>query len=385
MRVFNLNQTLYKMNTSTVNIVAKKTRPQNKAPINKQAPVPAFSNSNLFFKNEAAEWVATHPFIQTLFLSGAEKITAELAKHILANFNTKNRRINPGKVRKFLRAMKNGQWRITNQGIAFDEKGNLIDGQHRFEALVAYGEWQNTDDLSQTSLEMLVVRGLPAETQHVIDKGTNRSLKDTATMAGHIGGNDREGKKALALVQAHCAKTKTGNGRSDDLATHEDVLDKFLSNLGDSGETFEDFARRLVSYQDNSMHAIHLGHMAAFLDFALYNIEEAERLISLVTANQITLDLLAELNEDTDELSAVNLFRDLLKQEASIKQKIRISHGGGAFAVHYARALFVIQNYMQGKRVKNMGLRTLRTNKEIKKGKKSKFNFNWDMLEQYKK
>ena len=373
------------MNTSTVNTVAQKTRPQNKAPISKQAPVPAFSNSNLFFQNEAAEWVATHPFIQALFLSGAEGITAEVAKHILANFNDKNRRMNPGKVRKFLRAMKNGQWRITNQGIAFDEKGNLIDGQHRLKALLEYGEEKNPDDLSQTSLEMLVVRGLPAETQHVIDKGTNRSLKDTATIAGHIGGNDREGRKALALVQAHCAKTKTGNGRSDDLATHEDVLNKFPSSLGDSGETFEDISRRLVSYQDNSLYPIHMGHMAAFLDFAVHDAGETERLISLVTAGTTNIDLLSELNTDTDELSSVNVFRDHLKQEASIKQKIRISHGGGAFAVHYSRALFVIQNYMQGKRVKNMGTRNLRTNEEIKKGKKSKFNFNWDMLKKYKK
>lgn len=373
------------MTTSTANTVTKKTRPQNEAPISEQAPEPVFSNSNLFFQNEAAEWVATHPFIQAFFLSGAEEITAEVAKHILAHFNSKNRRIKQAKVRKFLLAMKNGQWKITNQGIAFDEKGNLIDGQHRLEALVAYGESKNPHDLSQTSLKMLVVCGLSVETQDVIDKGTNRSLKDTATMNGHLSVNDREGKKALQLVHAHCTKTKSGNGKRDELATHEDVLAKFTSSFGDSGETFEDVARRLVSYQDNSMHPIHLGHMAAFLDFAVYNIEEAERLISLVTANRNTLDLLGELNQDADELSAVNLFIDLLQQEASVKRKIRTSHNGSAFAYHYSRALFVIQNYMQGKRVKNMGLRTLRTNEEIKKGKKSKSNFNWDMLKKYKK
>ena len=373
------------MSTSTVNTVTKKTRPQNEAPISEQAPEPAFSNSNLFFQNEAAEWVATHPFIQAFFLSGAEEITAEVAKHILAHFNSKNRRIKQAKVRKFLRAMKNGQWRITNQGIAFDEKGNLIDGQHRLEALLAYGEFENPDDLSQTSLKMLVVSGLPAETQDVIDKGTNRSLKDTATMNGHLSVNDREGKKALQLVHAHCTKTKSGNSKRDELATHDDVLNKFSSSLGDSGETFEDISRRLVSYQDNSLYPIHMGHMAAFLDFAVHDAGEAEYLISLVTANDKTVDLLIELNQDSDKLSSVNVFRDHLKQEASIKQKIRISHGGGAFAAHYSRALFVIQNYMQGKRVKNMGVRTLRTNEEMKKGKKSKFNFNWDMLKKYKK
>lgn len=373
------------MNTSTVNTVAQKTRPQNKALISKAAPVPAFSNSNLFFQNEAAEWVARHPFIQSLALPKFEEITADLAKHILAHFNSKNRRIKQAKVRKFLLAMKNGQWRPTNQGIAFDEKGNLIDGQHRLKALVDYGEFKNPDDLSQTSLKMLVVGGLSAETQDVIDKGTNRSLKDTATMNGHLSVNDREGKKALQLVHAHCTKTKSGNGKRDELATHEDVLTKFASSLGDSGETFEDFARRLISYQDHAYRPIHLGHIAAFLDFAVHNIEDAERLISLVTANDKTVDLLIELNQDTDKLSSVNAFRDHLKQEASIKQKIRISHGGGAFSVHYSRSLFVIQNYMQGKRVKNMGLRTLRTNEEIKKGKKSKFNFNWDMLKKYKK
>ena len=158
------------MNTSTVNIVAKNTGPLNKALISKPAPVPAFSNSNLFFQNEAAEWVATHPFIQSLELPKFEEITAELSKHILAYFNGKNRRMKQAKVRKFLLAMKNGQWRATNQGIAFDEKGNLIDGQHRLKALLKYGEFKNPDDLSQTSLKMLVVGGIPPETKDVIDK-----------------------------------------------------------------------------------------------------------------------------------------------------------------------------------------------------------------------
>lgn len=89
------------MNTSAVNTVAQKTRPQNKALISKAAPVPAFSNSNLFFQNEAAEWVARHPFIQSLALPKFEEITADLAKHILAHFNSKNRRIKKGKKSKF--------------------------------------------------------------------------------------------------------------------------------------------------------------------------------------------------------------------------------------------------------------------------------------------
>ena len=339
------------------------------------------SHTAFFYTNEDGEKLATHPFVNTKFTSNLETITASLAKHILDNFNVNNRRSQPVKVKGFLHAMQQDQWRATNQGLGFSkDTGMLQDGQHRLEALLRHGYLNNPDDLSATSMPMLVVSGLDPEVQQVVDKGTNRSLSDTAEISGVLGATDKEGRLALSLVNAHCTKTTSGNGRSSHLATHQDVLDKFGSAFGDTGETFEDVARRFVSYQSNSLYDINLGHLAAFFDYAFHHPEKGEEALRLATANTDDTARLSLLNEDSDELSAIVLFRELLKQEASFKRKTRISHNGAAFSEFYTKALFTIQHFHNEQRVKKtIGKRNLRTKSEMK-GNTSKYNFHWGML-----
>ena len=53
--------------------------------------------------------------------------------------NKNNRRVRKARVLMFASMMKQGQWRLTHQGIAFDQNGKLIDGQHRLIALIESG------------------------------------------------------------------------------------------------------------------------------------------------------------------------------------------------------------------------------------------------------
>ena len=64
-------------------------------------------------------------------------ITPDMARDMLAKNMKNNRRLNHETVKRYARIMKAGGWNLTHQGIAFDDKGELIDGQHRLEALVA--------------------------------------------------------------------------------------------------------------------------------------------------------------------------------------------------------------------------------------------------------
>jgi hypothetical protein len=57
-------------------------------------------------------------------------VTPELASKWLAR-NKKNRRVYQGRVALYASQMASGEWHLTHQGIAFDELGNLVDGQHR--------------------------------------------------------------------------------------------------------------------------------------------------------------------------------------------------------------------------------------------------------------
>lgn len=80
----------------------------------------------------------------------------------------KNRKINTRRVGLYAAMMKRGDWMLTNQGIAIDEFGMLIDGQHRLSAIVE----------SDTPVELLVIQSVPNRAQLVLDQGLKRTPHD---------------------------------------------------------------------------------------------------------------------------------------------------------------------------------------------------------------
>jgi hypothetical protein len=114
-----------------------------------------------------------------------ETITPKLATKWL-EANTHNRPLAQQHADFLAREMKAGAWRLTNQGIAFDYNGVLIDGQHRLWAIV----------LSETSVRMNVTRGLDPEAQDAIDVNIKaRTNGDIFVMNG-----DKQGKKRAEII-----------------------------------------------------------------------------------------------------------------------------------------------------------------------------------------
>ena len=104
-----------------------------------------------------------------------ETITPAKAQKILdAQLVPENqRRLSPMTVDSYARAMKAGQWLLTHQGIAIDDNGELMDGQHRLRAIVASG----------VSVQLQVTRGVPHNgrsdgvyTIDAIDRGAPRAV-----------------------------------------------------------------------------------------------------------------------------------------------------------------------------------------------------------------
>lgn len=89
--------------------------------------------------------------------------------------NVRNRPLSPVTVEKYRRDMVAGQWVYAADPIRFDSMGNLLDGQHRLTALAM------CEDLT---LPFLVVRGLPAETQMVMDQGRKRNAGQQLALKG---------------------------------------------------------------------------------------------------------------------------------------------------------------------------------------------------------
>lgn len=96
-----------------------------------------------------------------------ETITPELAKEYL-KCNTSNRPLRKGVIDFLAREIKEGSWKTTHQGIAFDYYGRLIDGQHRLHAIASSG----------IPVEILVTRGVDPSSFQVLDCGVKRTDAD---------------------------------------------------------------------------------------------------------------------------------------------------------------------------------------------------------------
>ena len=89
--------------------------------------------------------------------------------------NPRNRKLRESVVQRYRTDMESGRWTFAGDPIRFDVDGNLQDGQHRLTAL---------SGLSGVTIPMLVVRGLPADAQGVMDQGARRTPGDQLGLRG---------------------------------------------------------------------------------------------------------------------------------------------------------------------------------------------------------
>jgi hypothetical protein len=101
------------------------------------------------------------------------EVTPEMAEAWLEK-NTRNRSLRESRVVNTAGALMRGEWKLTGDCIVFDEAGELINGQHRLHAIV----------LSGVSGRLVVLRGVPAENQEVMDQNLSRNLADALKLRG---------------------------------------------------------------------------------------------------------------------------------------------------------------------------------------------------------
>jgi hypothetical protein len=106
-------------------------------------------------------------------VSKVQLVDPSIAAEIL-RYNAGNRKIDRATVEIYAAAMKRGEWKLSHQGIAVDEHGVLLDGQHRLEAILKSG----------VTIPMLVVRGVDRASFSVVDTGKRRSATDSLRTLG---------------------------------------------------------------------------------------------------------------------------------------------------------------------------------------------------------
>lgn len=96
-----------------------------------------------------------------------EMVTPERAERLLA-LNTINRGISGGVVDKYARDMRAGRWRLNGQTIKLTTSGQLLDGQHRLEAVKK----------AKRPFPAIVVEGIPESCLGSLDVGHKRGLSE---------------------------------------------------------------------------------------------------------------------------------------------------------------------------------------------------------------
>lgn len=96
-------------------------------------------------------------------------VTPKMAKSWMDS-NTNNRTLRPSHVAYLAKEMSLGHWQLTHQGIAFDDKGILRDGQHRLQAIIDSGK----------TISLPVTFGVPDNNGQfaIIDRGLARNITD---------------------------------------------------------------------------------------------------------------------------------------------------------------------------------------------------------------
>ena len=154
-----------------------------------------------------------------------KEITPQWAAEVLKDRNPKNRNLSESFVDKLARDIKSNGWILTHQGIAFDEHGNLIDGQHRLTAIVR----------ANVSVRSLVTTGVPhsqrcngivLQTFEAIDSGKPRSTGQMIAMSGWPNGN-----KVAAVVRS---LGNWASGSEEWIAMSTAQTEKVLSKCGKS-------------------------------------------------------------------------------------------------------------------------------------------------------
>ena len=164
----------------------------------------------------------TGPYKQVRF--SIQQITPAEAAGWLEHRNGTNRRVREMVVRGFTREMRAGEWLVNHQGIAFDQKGNLLDGQHRLRALVR----------SNRPVRMLVSTGWPAKheavrstTMDTVDRGTPRTVVDMLELQHALS----DAKWVQMAVNIICLVASNGNTHRASAALTLQVVEHFTAGI----------------------------------------------------------------------------------------------------------------------------------------------------------
>ena len=123
--------------------------------------------------------------------------------------------VNKNRLAKYTHDMITGDWQLTPAPIAFNERGELVDGHHRLHAIITSGK----------SVLMCVAYDVPNETT-VFDRGLNRSTTQFLRFSEKMDSSLCSGS-VIAAIRLHFAFANITNARtkreSAEIATDSEI------------------------------------------------------------------------------------------------------------------------------------------------------------------
>jgi hypothetical protein len=230
-------------------------------------------------------------------------MTPEWACQILAKQNTNNRTLRGAIVRRYAEAIRNNEWRLTQQGIAIDKNGVLLDGQHRLAAIVR----------AEKPVEIAMAVNCEPEIFKVLDTGATRKASDVLHMQGAKHRTvAATAIKQLIMYQENPDKVWRGRVR---YPSHAEISEFYERN-----STHVDRCTEIASRSYSSFRQLNKSAIATFVMLTMekhYRISIVEHFMEKVSKG-------VDLSSD----SAILKYRSSLMNDNIVKNARAVNNGG---------------------------------------------------------
>lgn len=121
--------------------------------------------------------------------------------HMMLQRNAKNRNKNRKNIDFYTQEMLANNWQCNGEGIIIDKDGNIMDGQHRLEAIIKSGKTE----------AIVVTRGVLRKAYSTMNQGSKRTTGQILKQAGNSYGNDLAAIIRILYDYKSQKYTKLGN------------------------------------------------------------------------------------------------------------------------------------------------------------------------------
>lgn len=223
------------------------------------------------------------------------EITPTIAK-IWLEKNANNRPLRQGVVNAYAEDMLHNRWEVNAQPIVFGRAGELLDGQHRLNAIVK----------ANVPVYMMVVNDAPSS--KLYDVGLRRSTPDILRFKDNNNTGFMYSAYGISVIRNIIGNFSGGNGRHGGITTNQ--IEEYIN---ENKEYLEDFFNNII---ENTSSSIQRGLRTSAVPAALYFAYRAG--VDKDKIKRFYKVFLTGLSTDTNEVAIILVRNKFLKDSKAM-------------------------------------------------------------------